>query len=97
MDRELVARLHANARVLRAALGVDRSTTCRSCPLVVGEPEAAMARCAAALRATASSPRRSARRPSPTSRLRAVATAAHTESELREAAGSISAYGAVHG
>ena len=95
MDRSLVARLHANARVLRSALGVP---VCDMpiVPLPAGSPQDALARCAEALGRGVFV--QAIRPPTvPTSRLRAVATAAHTESELRDAAGSISAYGAVHG
>jgi 8-amino-7-oxononanoate synthase len=95
MDRSLVGRLHANARVLREALGEEVSDM-PIVPLPAGSPEDALARCAEALERGVFV--QAIRPPTvPTSRLRAVATAAHTESELREAAGSISAYGAVHG
>jgi len=95
MDSELVARLHANARVLRAALG-EPVCDMPIVPLLASSPEDALAWSAEALELGVCV---SAIRPPtvPTSRLRVVATAAHTESELREAAGSISSYGAVHG
>ncbi len=97
MDRALVGRLHANARTLRAALGEPVSDM-PIVPLLAGSPETAMAWSAEALELGVCV---SAIRPPTvapgTSRLRAVATAAHTESELRAAAGAISAYGAVHG
>jgi 8-amino-7-oxononanoate synthase len=100
MDRELVARLHANARTLRAALGVEAADM-PIVPLLAGGPEAAMARCAAALeQGVFVQAIRPPTVPPGTSRLRAVATAAHTESELREAAGvlsSTSTWGVVHG
>jgi 7-keto-8-aminopelargonate synthetase-like enzyme len=97
MDRALVARLHANARVLREALGEPVSSM-PIVPLLAGTPEAALARCAEALeRGVFVQAIRPPTVPPGTSRLRAVATAAHTASELREAAGSISAYGALHG
>src|SRR6478735_2196592 len=48
MDRDLVARLHANARVLREALGVEVNEM-PIVPLLVGEPDDAMAACADAL------------------------------------------------
>jgi 8-amino-7-oxononanoate synthase len=95
MDRALVARLHANARVLRSALGVPVSDM-PIVPLLAASPEDALTRCAEALERGVFV--QAIRPPTvPTSRLRAAATAAHTESELREAAGSISAYGTVHG
>ena len=95
LDRDLVARLHANARVLRAALGAPVSDM-PIVPLLAGSPGDALARCAEALERGVFV--QAIRPPTvPTSRLRAVATAAHTETELREAAGSISSYGAVHG
>jgi 7-keto-8-aminopelargonate synthetase-like enzyme len=95
MDRDLVSKLHANARVLRAALG-EPASDMPIVPLPASSPQEALARSAEALERGVCV---SAIRPPtvPSSRLRAVATAAHTESELREAAGSISAYGAVHG
>jgi 7-keto-8-aminopelargonate synthetase-like enzyme len=95
MDRALVARLHANARVLRSALGAPVSDM-PIVPLLAPSPEDALARCAEALDRGVFV--QAIRPPTvPTSRLRAAATAAHTESELREAAGSISSYGTVHG
>ena len=95
MDGALVARLHANARVLRAALG-EPDSDMPIVPLPAASPQDALARCAEALERGVFV--QAIRPPTvPSSRLRAVATAAHTESELRDAAGSISAYGAVHG
>jgi 8-amino-7-oxononanoate synthase len=86
MDRELVGRLHANARVLRAALGEEVSDM-PIIPLITGAPEDALALCAAALRAGAFA--QAIRPPTVregTSRLRIVATAAHEPDELRAAA-----------
>src|SRR4051794_33138270 len=48
MDRERVGRLHANARTLREALGVEPGTM-PIVPLIVGDPDDAMALCSAAL------------------------------------------------
>ncbi len=97
MDRALVGRLHANARTLRAALGEEVSEM-PIVPLLAGSPETALARCAEALeRGVFVQAIRPPTVPPGTSRLRAVATAAHTEGELREAAGAISACGAVRG
>jgi 8-amino-7-oxononanoate synthase len=91
MDRELVGRLHANAAVLREALGVDPGTM-PIVPLVVGEPDAALALCAAALRQGAFAQAiRPPTVPPGTSRLRVVATAAHTPDELRTAARAFAA------
>ena len=50
MDRDLVGRLHANARMLREALGVEVSDM-PIVPLIVGAPEDALAASDAALRA----------------------------------------------
>jgi 8-amino-7-oxononanoate synthase len=95
MDRELVARLHANARTLRRALGVPVNDM-PIVPIAAASPEDALARSAEALERGVFV--QAIRPPTvPTSRLRAVATAAHTETELREAASSISTCGAVHG
>jgi 8-amino-7-oxononanoate synthase len=97
MDRELVGRLHANAGVLREALGAEPGDM-PIVPLLAGDPETALARCAEALdRGVFVQAIRPPTVAPGTSRLRAVATAAHTESELREAARSISTCGAVHG
>ena len=63
MDRELVATLHENARTLREALGVEVNDM-PIVPLIIGDPDDAMAVCEAALQ-RASSLRPSARRPSP--------------------------------
>jgi 8-amino-7-oxononanoate synthase len=97
MDRELVGRLHANARVLREALGAEAGDM-PIVPLLAGDPDTALARCAEALdRGVFVQAIRPPTVAPGTSRLRAVATAAHTETELREAARSISTCGAVHG
>jgi 8-amino-7-oxononanoate synthase len=86
MDRDLVARLHANARTLREALG-EAASGMPIVPLHAGAPETALARCAEALdQGVFVQAIRPPTVPPGTSRLRAVATAAHTESELREAA-----------
>jgi 7-keto-8-aminopelargonate synthetase-like enzyme len=100
MDRALVGRLHANAAILRAALGVQPGPM-PIVPLVVGDPDAAMALCADALRqGVFAQAIRPPTVPAGTSRLRAVATAAHAASELREAGSvlsSTSTWGVVHG
>ena len=85
MDRELVGRLHANARTLRAALGVE-VTDMPIVPLVVGAPEEALARSAAALeQGVFAQAIRPPTVPDGTSRLRLVATAAHDPADLRRA------------
>jgi 8-amino-7-oxononanoate synthase len=85
MDRELVGRLHANARVLRGALGVEVNDM-PIVPLVFGEPEAALARSAAALeQGVFAQAIRPPTVPAGTSRLRLVATAAHDPADLRRA------------
>jgi 8-amino-7-oxononanoate synthase len=85
MDRELVGRLHANARVLRGALGVEVNDM-PIVPLVFGEPEAALARSAAALEhGVFAQAIRPPTVPAGTSRLRLVATAAHDPVDLRRA------------
>lgn len=82
----LVPRLHANARVLRAALGVEVSDM-PIVPLIVGSPEAALERSALALeRGVFAQAIRPPTVPEGTSRLRLVATAAHSPSDLRRAA-----------
>jgi 8-amino-7-oxononanoate synthase len=89
MDRSLVGRLHANARVLRSALGVPVSDM-PIVPVVVGEPEDALGLSDSLLRegvfATAIRPPTV---PDGTSRLRLVATAAHEPDDLRDAASAI--------
>jgi 8-amino-7-oxononanoate synthase len=92
MDRELVGRLHANARVLRAALGVEPSAM-PIVPRIVGDPEAAMAMCEAALQegyfAQAIRPPTV---PEGTSRLRVVATAAHDPEDLQRLSETVMSY-----
>ena len=85
----LVPRLHANARVLRSALGVEVSDM-PIVPLVVGSPEAALERSAAALEhGVFAQAIRPPTVPEGTSRLRLVATAAHSPADLRRAALSV--------
>ena len=85
MDRERVARLHANARVLRDALGVKPSTM-PIVPLIIGDPEEAMGVCEAWLeQGFFAQAIRPPTVPEGTSRLRVVATAAHDPSDLRAA------------
>ncbi|MDA0181307.1 8-amino-7-oxononanoate synthase [Solirubrobacter phytolaccae] len=89
MDAELMARLHANARELRAALGVEVSDM-PIVPLVIGEPDDAMAACADALEeGVFVQAIRPPTVPDGTSRLRAVATAAHDVVELRHAGATL--------
>jgi 7-keto-8-aminopelargonate synthetase-like enzyme len=89
MDASLVGRLHANARELRAALGVE-VTDMPIVPLVIGEPDDAMAACADALEAGVFVQAiRPPTVPDGTSRLRAVATAAHDPVELRHAGATL--------
>src|SRR5262249_29248544 len=78
--------LHANARALRAALGVEVSDM-PIVPVVLGSPEAALAASADALAdGVYAQAIRPPTVPEGTSRLRLVATAAHTVAELRRAA-----------
>jgi 8-amino-7-oxononanoate synthase len=90
-DPSLVTRLHANARALRDELaaqgfGVDTGRM-PIIPLVIGEPQAAMALCENALRrGVFAQAIRPPTVPDDTSRLRLVATAAHHEADLRAAA-----------
>ena len=81
-----VARLHANARLLRTGLGLPPDPM-PIVPLVVGEPAAAMAACRAALeRGVFAQAIRPPTVPAGTSRLRLVAMATHEEADLRRAA-----------
>jgi 8-amino-7-oxononanoate synthase len=85
MDRDLVAKLHANARTLRGALGVEVNDM-PIVPLVLGSPEEALARSAAALeQGVFAQAIRPPTVPAGTSRLRLVATAAHDPVDLRRA------------
>jgi 7-keto-8-aminopelargonate synthetase-like enzyme len=83
MTADRVANLHANARILRDALGVPTSDM-PIVPLVIGDPDEAMAACEAALEegffAQAIRPPTV---PEGTSRLRLVATAEHDPDDLR--------------
>ena len=91
MDRERVGRLHANARVLREALGVEPSTM-PIVPLVLGSPEAALEACASALEdGVYAQAIRPPTVPPGSSRLRLVATAAHDPADLRRAGGLLQA------
>lgn len=87
----IVERLRANAGVLRAELaaqgfGVERGDM-PIVPLVLGDPHAATAACERALRDGAFAQAiRPPTVPEGTSRLRLVATAAHSEDEMRQAA-----------
>jgi 8-amino-7-oxononanoate synthase len=86
LDETLVARLHANARTLRAALGVQTGDM-PIVPLIIGAPEAAVAECAAALEQGAFAQAiRPPTVPPGTSRLRVVAMASHTPEDLETAA-----------
>ncbi len=92
MDRELVGRLHANARTLREALGVEVSDM-PIVPIVLGAPDAAMAASAEALeRGVFAQAIRPPTVPEGTSRLRLVATAAHDPDDLRRAGESLMSY-----
>jgi 8-amino-7-oxononanoate synthase len=80
-----VPRLHANARTLRGALGVEVSDM-PIVPLVFGSPEAALERSAAALeQGIFAQAIRPPTVPEGTSRLRLVATAAHAPVDLSRA------------
>jgi 7-keto-8-aminopelargonate synthetase-like enzyme len=77
--------LHANARTLRSALGVEVSDM-PIVPLVYGEPEAALARSRQALeQGIFAQAIRPPTVPEGTSRLRLVATAAHDPRDLARA------------
>jgi 7-keto-8-aminopelargonate synthetase-like enzyme len=92
MDRDLVGRLHANARVLRAALGVEVSDM-PIVPLIVGAPEDALEASEAALQhGVFAQAIRPPTVPTGTSRLRLVATAAHDPDDLRHAGESLMSY-----
>ncbi len=87
----IVERLLRNARTLRTALAAEGFAVDLGdmpiVPLVVGDPEAAMALCEDALRHGAFAQAiRPPTVPEGTSRLRAVAMASHSEDELRTAA-----------
>jgi 8-amino-7-oxononanoate synthase len=86
MTEERVAALHANARTLREALGVEVNAM-PIVPLVIGEPDVAMAVCESALeQGFFAQAIRPPTVPQGTSRLRVVATAAHDATDLRAAA-----------
>ena len=85
-EPDRVARLHANARLLRSGLGLPPDPM-PIVPLVIGEPDAATAACRAALeRGVFAQAIRPPTVPEGTSRLRLVAMATHTEADLRRAA-----------
>ena len=95
-DPRVVERLRQNARVLRgelAASGFDlRPDAMPIVPLVLGDPGTALAASEEALRqGVFVQAMRPPTVPSGTSRLRAVATAAHSESELRSAGRALAA------
>jgi 8-amino-7-oxononanoate synthase len=95
-DRSLVARLHANARALRDELATSgfavEPGTMPIVPLVVGDPNAAMALCEHALRdGVFAHAIRPPTVPDGTSRLRLVATAGHDQDDLRAAARTLAA------
>ncbi|WP_259313062.1 8-amino-7-oxononanoate synthase [Capillimicrobium parvum] len=90
-EPRVVGRLHANARALRAELAAQGLAVepgdMPIVPLVIGDPEAAMGLCEAALdRGVFAQAIRPPTVPDGTSRLRLVAMASHTEAELRDAA-----------
>ena len=85
-EPDRVARLHANARLLRSGLGLPPDPM-PIVPLVIGEPDAATAACRAALeRGVFAQAIRPPTVPEGTSRLRLVAMATHTGADLRRAA-----------
>jgi 8-amino-7-oxononanoate synthase len=95
-EPEIVGRLHANARALRAELaaaGLDVApSTMPIVPLIVGPADAAMEACEAAIeRGVFAQAIRPPTVPDGTSRLRLVAMASHAEAELREAARTLAA------
>ena len=90
-EPERVARLHANARVLRDALGHEGVTAAGAgtpiVPVVVGPADAAVRACERALEGRVFAQAiRPPTVPNGTSRLRLAVMATHTEPELREAA-----------
>ncbi len=90
-EPEIVARLHRNAHVLREGLGMPPEPM-PIVPLIVGEPDAAMALCEAALRrGVFAQAIRPPTVPHGTSRLRLVAMASHREDDLLEAARIVNA------
>jgi glycine C-acetyltransferase/8-amino-7-oxononanoate synthase len=90
---EIVARLHRNARVLREGLGLAPEPM-PIVPLIVGEPDAAMALSEAALRGGVFAQAiRPPTVPHGTSRLRLVAMASHREHDLLDAARLLKACG----
>ncbi len=90
-EPEIVARLHRNAHVLREGLGMPPEPM-PIVPLIVGEPDAAMALCEAALRGGVFAQAiRPPTVPQGTSRLRLVAMASHREDDLLEAARIVNA------
>ncbi len=92
MDRDLVGRLHANARTLREALGVEISDM-PIVPLIVGAPDDAVAASEVALQqGVFAQAIRPPTVPEGTSRLRLVATAAHDPDDLRQAGESLMSY-----
>jgi glycine C-acetyltransferase/8-amino-7-oxononanoate synthase len=88
----IVGRLHANAHTLRAALAAegfaaDPDSTMPIIPIVIGDAQPTMALCERALAAGVFAQGiRPPTVPPGSSRLRVVAMASHTESDLREAA-----------
>ncbi|MDQ3768352.1 MAG: 8-amino-7-oxononanoate synthase [Actinomycetota bacterium] len=94
----LLESLHANARTLRDALAAQgfgftaAPSTVPIVPIVVGDPQAAMALCEAALAGGVFAQAiRPPTVPPGTSRLRLVATAAHEPADLRSAAATLGA------
>ncbi len=88
---ELVERLHANARALRAALATEGFAVApgemQIVPLCIGEPRATLALCEGALKGGVFAQAiRPPSVPAGTSRLRLTAMAGHDPAELRDAA-----------